>query len=310
LILGLLCRITKTVGANEMDESWPVAVFAYNEGENIVRALDSLIAAADGHPIQAFVLANGCTDDTENQASQYAATHAHVQVVSIARGDKANAWNVFVHEVVSTSDPVFFMDGDVELLPGALPALAEALANAPHANAVTALPAAGRSRQRTWDSFVSGAPGLQGTLYALRGIFVRRLREMAVRMPVGYMCDDDLICSLALWDLDPSQGWDDNRVAVAWDERARFRFRPFSPLSPRDVYKHWRRVQRNSLRRYHAKMLGPLLKDNGLAAMPTDVHELYKHDNLCHLEWRGFGTLPDWLALRRIRGGKGRADVA
>ena len=291
-----------------MDESWPIAVFAYNEGENIIRALDSLIAASDGHPIRPVVLANGCTDDTEDKAVEYAASHPYVQVLSIARGDKANAWNVFIHDVVSTGEPVFFMDGDVEVLPGALVALAETLANAPNANAVTALPASGRSRQQTWDHFASGAPGLQGTLYALRGTFVRRLRAMGVRMPVGYMCDDDLICSLALSDLDPPQGWKHDRVAVAWDQRARFCFRPFSPLSPRDLHKHWRRVRRNSLRRYHAKMLGPLLKNRGLAAMPRHVDELYKYDNLCRLEWRGFATLTDWLALRHIRAGRRLVD--
>jgi len=110
---------------------WPVAVFAHNEARNIIACLDSLQAAAT-HPLACHVLANACTDRTEALVRDYAASHPDVHLVSIAPGDKANAWNVFVHEVVPRADtPCFFIDGDVRAIPGSLDVMARMLAQTP-----------------------------------------------------------------------------------------------------------------------------------------------------------------------------------
>ena len=91
--------------------------------------LDSL-QAASSHPIACYVLANACTDRTEALVRDYAASHANVHLVSIEVGDKANAWNVFVHEVApSGAAHYFFIDGDVRATVGALDAMAQALEN-------------------------------------------------------------------------------------------------------------------------------------------------------------------------------------
>src|SRR5215813_10375343 len=86
-------RATPTMTATESFPI-PVAVFAHNEENHIIRCLESLSLAADGSPLSAYVLANGCTDRTEEIVRGYAQTHPGVSLISIAVGDKANAWNV------------------------------------------------------------------------------------------------------------------------------------------------------------------------------------------------------------------------
>src|SRR5512141_1725056 len=107
--------------------SWLVAVFAHNEACNIIACLDSLQAATN-HPFECFVLANACTDRTEALVREYGANHPNVHIESIALGDKANAWNVFVHEIAPAgAAQVFFIDGDVRATSGSLDAMAQAL---------------------------------------------------------------------------------------------------------------------------------------------------------------------------------------
>lgn len=86
---------------------WPVAVFAHNEARNIVACLDSL-QAASAVPPTCHVLANACTDATESLVRNYARTHPGVHLVSIAVGDKANAWNVYVHEAAPPGQAAYF----------------------------------------------------------------------------------------------------------------------------------------------------------------------------------------------------------
>ena len=50
-------------------------------------------------------MAKGCTDRTEKIIRRYATTRPEVHLVSIALGDKCNAWNVFIHQTVPAHCP-------------------------------------------------------------------------------------------------------------------------------------------------------------------------------------------------------------
>ena len=283
------------------DRAWPVGVFAHNEARHIIPCLNSLAADVQHRQLQIYVLANGCSDGTEQLASEYARSHPNVHLVRIPIGDKANAWNHFVHVIAPADELVFFMDGDVEALPGAFDALGNALSVDQYANAVSALPASGRGRRRYAAQF-SSERGIWGNLYCLRGSFVRRLREMNVRIPIGLIGEDGLVAALVKWDLEPRRPWDPARVAVTSAPSAGFQFTSLSPANPHDIRKYCRRLVRYSIRRYQNKMIGSLLKERGIEGMPAHVFDLYKkYRNECGLEWRGLSTVPDWLALRQIR---------
>ena len=283
----------------ETKTAWPVAVFAHNEARNIVACLDSLRAAV-GDPAECYVLANACTDRTEALVREYSASHPGVHLVSIALGDKANAWNVFVHEVAPRGAAhYFFIDGDVRATPGSLDAMAQALALHPQANGVSALPRSGRGvvafqRDMLQDN------GIAGNLYGLRGSFVERIRAQAIRMPVGTIGEDALMGAMLKWDLRGDTRWDNDRVVVA--REAGFAFDSVSPWLPREWKKYFRRRVRYSVRGYQNKMLGRAIQPAGFESLPQHVRALYpRYPELLSVSWRGLDTLFDWLAVREIR---------
>ena len=278
---------------------WPVAVFAHNEARNIVACLDSL-QAASAVPPACYVLANACTDATESRVREYARTHPNVQLVSIVVGDKANAWNVFVHEATPVGRAAyFFVDGDVRATPGALDRMARTLEGEAHANGVSALPMSGRGVAGFQRDMLRDR-GVAGNLYGLRGAFVERIRAQGIHMPVGTIGEDALVGAMLKWDLRGDTRWDDARVVVA--REAGFEFDSVSPWLPREWKKYFRRRVRYSVRGYQNRMLGRAIQPAGFEVLPRHVRELYpRYRDMLKLEWRGGDTLFDWLALREIR---------
>jgi glycosyltransferase involved in cell wall biosynthesis len=278
---------------------WPVAVFAHNEARNIVACLDSLQAAAN-HPLECFVLANACTDRTEALVREYGANHPNVHLVLITLGDKANAWNVFVHEVApSGAAQVFFIDGDVRATAGALDAMAQALSLHPQVNGVSALPKSGRGVGAFQRDMLENR-GVAGNLYGLRDTFVERIRTLGINMPIGTIGEDALMGAMLKWDLRGDTRWDNSKVVVA--ENAGFEFDSVSPWLPREWKKYFRRRVRYSVRGYQNKMLGRAIQPDGFASLPHFVRDLYpRYPELLKLEWRGLDTVFDWLALKHIK---------
>lgn len=283
----------------EMNPAWPVAVFAHNEARNIIACLDSL-QAATAHPIECHVLANACTDRTEALVREYCASHANVHLVSIELGDKANAWNVFVHDVAPRGAPhYFFIDGDVRATAGALDIMAQALADHPQANSVSALPKSGRGVTAFQRDMLKDN-GVAGNLYGLRGAFVERIRAQSINMPIGTIGEDALMGAMLKWDLRGDTRWDNSKVVVA--REAGFEFDSVSPWLPREWKKYFRRRVRYSMRGYQNKMLGRAIQPGGFESLPLQVRDLYpRYPEILRLEWRGLNTLFDWLAIREIK---------
>lgn len=278
---------------------WPVAVFAHNEEADILRCLDSIYAAAPGQPVQIYVLANGCSDRTEQLVSDYAQSHPGVHLVSIAVGDKANAWNHYVHTINVESDVHFFIDGDVRASAGALVALKRALREQPFANAAAAYPRTGRNLEK-WSRSMQEDGWLAGNLYALRGDFIDRIRTAQMRLPVGWIIEDGLVGALAKWNLDPRGGaWDAKKIAACLD--AGFEFDSLSWLEPANWRLYWRRRIRYSEGFFQNRMLRPFVKADGLAGLPATARELYLRSSEVPRARSGLNRLFDSIALGRIR---------
>jgi glycosyltransferase involved in cell wall biosynthesis len=281
---------------------WPVMVLAHNEERHIAACLDSIFDADPDAPLAAFVMANGCTDRTEDLVLDYAKRQPRVHLVSIAIGDKCNAWNVFVHETAPASCPgaaiYFFMDGDARATPGSFSAMERALRGDGAANAVGAPPAAGRSMARDRDELLRER-GLVANLYALRGSFLERCCAAGVRIPLKLEGDDGLIGALVRWDLDPRQPMDARRITACAD--AGFEFESFSPRRLADWPAYWKRMVRYGRRRYEFALLGPRLRLDGIGAMPRDIREIYPDVDRLRLTWDGIYTVTNWLALRQMR---------
>ena len=290
---------TNTLGRG----AWPVMVLAHNEERHIGDCIDSILGSESERDFEIFVMANGCTDRTEAIVRGYSRSHPCVTLVSIALGDKCNAWNVFIHEtapeLAAGRDVYFFMDGDARVVPGSFSAMAHAFERAPHAHAAGAVPASGRNMERDRDELLAGH-GLVANLYALRGTFVERLRREAVRIPLKLEGDDGLLGALIKWDLDPVHNtYDHERIVPCRD--AAFQFGSMSPVRPSDWHVYWKRAVRYGRRRYEFQLLGARLKAKGLAGMPRDITELYEEAGTLRLAWDGLYTLPNWVALTEMR---------
>jgi len=287
-------------------QPWPVAVFAHNEARNIIACLDSLQAAAR-HPLECHVLANACSDHTEALVREYSASHPNVRLLSIALGDKANAWNVFVHEIAPAgAAQYFFIDGDVRATPGALDAMAQALSQHPQANGVSALPKSGRGVAAFQRDMLQDN-GVAGNLYGLRGTFVERIRTQGIKMPIGTIGEDALMGAMLKWDLRGDTRWDNSKVTVA--QEAGFEFDSVSPWLPREWKKYFRRRVRYSVRGYQNKMLGRAIQPKGFQALPRYIRSLYpEYADTLNVRWRRLDTVFDWLAVAQIRADM-RTDV-
>jgi len=290
---------------------WALAVFAHNEAGRIQAALRSVAAAGGGANIDVFVLANGCTDRTVDEVRACAGIVPNLWLVEIALGDKANAWNVFVHEVVTPErageiEVFFFTDGDVTLEPDALALLASALDEVPSAQAAGGMPANGRDRD-AWRLRMVANGNLAGNLYALRRSFVHAVRERRIRMPIGLIGEDFLVSWLvgARIGLVSPAG---ESAHCAFHPGAEFSFRSLSPWRLRDWRTHLRRKWRYTCRALQHQMLVVYLSRNGIGAMPHDVDELYEKAPLpSRLRWTGRHTLLRLAAVLRIRALRKRA---
>lgn len=292
--------------------TWSIAVFAHNEARRIRPALESAVAAASGYPLEIVVLANGCTDATVDRVRSCAATIPDVTLVEIALADKANAWNVAMHDLrdaldTSLVDIQFFMDGDVRLRPDTLPRLASAFTAAPTVKAVGGMPATGRDLV-AWRDRMTRNGSLAGNFYALRGAFIRDVRGRAIRMPVGLIGEDVFLSWLIEHRLGDGPA-PDGAPQVLFHLDAEFAFDSLSFLKPRDYRTYLRRKWRYALRRAQIEMLLPLLMHRGMTAMPAHVDELYRVGPIpSRLRWIGRDTLWRTLAVQWVRSA-GRGDT-
>jgi len=291
-----------------MNPPWSIAVFAHNEAPRIVASLRSIVAAAEGQPIAITVLANGCSDRTVAVAQDFAlnCAAASIHVLEIPLGDKANAWNVYVHEVTSSQAPGsvqmhVFTDGDLCVDRGALPALAAAFAVHSSANAVGAMPSTGRDRE-AWRQRMLRDGTLAGCLYALSSEFVDRVRLRHIRLPRGLIGEDWLVSELAGNDLHAWSGPREPSGHVVFAPDAGFTFRSLAPWSRADQKTYLRRLWRYGLRSLQYDMLLSLMQDQTPEALPSDVEQIYHYGPLpSRLQWTGRSSLLRMLVIQHVR---------
>jgi glycosyltransferase involved in cell wall biosynthesis len=297
-------KISK-LSAGDKDPHWAIALFAYNSAETIQAALNSVVAAAD-NDISIYVLANGCTDHTVDIVRSSAATLPNLWLVEIPHADKAAAWNIFVHDLITEEragalEAWFFMDSDVTLAPGSMRFLTSRLEDAADAVAVGGMPGSGRDMD-AWRRRMVYNGMLAGNYYALRGSFVNKIRQAQVRMPAGLIGEDFFLSWLVA-----NISWDDTeptrRAHCAFDGRAEFLFRSLSPLRPPDYRAYLQRKWRYTLRDFQHQMLIMLILQKGLGSVPLSVEELYHRAPLpVRPRWAGILQTPlNLLALRKIR---------
>jgi glycosyltransferase involved in cell wall biosynthesis len=247
-----------------------IAVLAHNEETRIGACLASLARG----PAEAavHVVVNGSRDRTADLARAAAEGRPNWFVHDYPEGGKARSWNRFVFDELAGFAPVqVFVDGDAEVAPGSVEALAAALAADPHANAASAVPLNGRNAAAYRAELIAGH-GLFGDLYALRGEFLARMRARSLRLPVDLVGDDSLVGALAKTDLGDESQWDDTRIIPV--RQAGFTCEP-GKLTPAGLRLQHRRLVSYSIRHFQNRIVSHLMRETGPDALPERLADLY-----------------------------------
>lgn len=275
------------------------AIFAHKEERRIGACLASL--PLDRADVDFHVLVNGSTDRTAELARQAAAGRAHVHVHDLHPGGKSRTWNRFVHDIWDgRHDVMLFMDGDAEIAAGSLEALADILRRHPDANAASGMPMNGRNH-RAYQAALRHERGLFGDLYAVKGDFLRQMRERAVRLPDDLIGDDGLIAALAATDLKDESHWDRERVVPC--EAAGFYCEPVDVFHPLTWRVQYRRMINYSVRYFQNRIVSDIMQGKGPEGLPERLAALYpaylpgfRVRRSLSVAWF------DFLALRRMAG--------
>jgi glycosyltransferase involved in cell wall biosynthesis len=246
---------------------WSVAVLAHNEERAIARCLDRVIDECAGHAARIHVLVNGASDRTLEIARGYAGRHGgRLQAYRIDHGDKSNAWNQYIHALGATAPIHVFVDAYVFVTPGSFAALAAALSRS-GADAVAAVPGAGRSRTQIIATMREKG-GLHGSLHALSGGFVTRIRERGIRLPLNLYRGDGLIGAMAAYDLDPARHrYDPHRIVLVND--ASWTFDSLKPWRWQDIRREFRRRIRQIRGQYESAAFSRIVRESGFEGLPA-----------------------------------------
>lgn len=254
-----------------------LGIFAYNEQRTITHTLDQLLGMQWGDLIvDAFILANGCSDRTVELARSHLSSMPAVPGLTIhvletpTRG-KSATWNYFVHDVSDRSAQVLvFADCDLEFgATDVIARLVRLLVFHPEAHCAVSLPTklvdehttrfahlANRG-PATYDSKTS----VSGQLYCLRAEFARRFN-----LPSGLPGEDGFVRAMVVTDLFTAK---DNTARIVADDEIRHYFLPVQSLH--EWYRHERRLLTGSTINYFVYQT--LWQQVGSANGPSDAGE-------------------------------------
>lgn len=294
-----------------MPASWSIAVLTSREDEALLltNVEAALAAAANQHCIVDIVVNGNATlaRHVAERVRSMRLTNPPIPIVrvwSIALGDKAHAFNSYIHLIWPGSETAFFLDGYAEPMRDSLSALANGLAEVPGALAASAVPTYGRSAHESRQELAKNG-GLYGCLFALRGTTVRAFREKGVRLPLGIYRTDGTTGAMLCFGLDPANNkWDPKRIVVRAD--ASWKYQPARLESFIDIRTQFRRMTNQAWGKFVNEAVKDhlALKRRPLEELPADGLELVRAWAFAH-PLRAFLLLLRWplaaLCMWRIR---------
>ena len=293
---------------------WGVAVFAARESSTtLTGVVRAVVDACAEHRTRIDVLVNGNRSLAYEVASSLGAMSIAsegtvcLRVWFIELGDKAQAWNVYAHQIYGDTALTFFVDGYAQPRPDALRHLALGLDGDPHALAASGVPSCGRSARAQRSEMLRGG-GIHGNLFALTKVAMEQVRQRGFRLPMGLYRTDALIGAALSFSFDPTRNpWDPSRILV--QQTATWKF---------EALRFWRLTDFV----VHVKRKGRQLKGQ-LENLAVRDHLAIRHlplerlpptiDELVNSWWTGdagpgFMQLmrrPGWLfAIRHFRGAR------
>lgn len=298
--------------------TWSIAIFACRETlATLTRCVNSAQNACRSHQAIIHVLVNGndsLARETALAAMAWQTERCQVRVWMIEQGDKAHAWNEYLHRIWVPGTLAFFLDAYAEAQPHAFERLASVLDDSSHALAATAVPSEGRSAAWQREKMLREG-GLQGNLHVLGIPAMTRLRSSGFRLPLGLYRTDSTINAVLNFNFVPAEHqWDVSRVAVvadaSWDVHGVTQVNSANILSKlKRMVRQARGLLENRAVRQHlaVRRLSPEslpetvheLVNQWLHTCPDEARSLYFRAPLTFYAARQFTTPRDWSACRR-----------
>jgi hypothetical protein len=291
-----------------------VAIIASREDVTTLKhCIDSVIHACKDNAAVIDILVNGNPQLAQDvaQIPFGCPERCRLRIWSIRQGDKAHAWNEYVHRIWPGRGDAIFLDGYVEVEAGAFDALEEALAASADAWGATGVPTSGRSAAHL-RALMLREGGFHGNLNVLRAHVMQKLQASGFRLPLGLYRTDSLTGALLMFGLDPAaNSWDKRRIAVV--PGAVWKVRAMGRISYKNIVSQWKRMLRQaqgdlenrSVREHMAvKRLAPhllaptsqALVGGWIAEHPEQARQLFRKRPLCaYAAWR-LRTPRDWSA--------------
>jgi hypothetical protein len=297
-------------------ESRSIAVIASREdATTLENCIASVFQACKGRAAVIDVLVNGNPALVQQLAlaQRNCPDHCTFRLWNIEQGDKAHAWNEYVHRIWPGQGNAIFVDGYVEVELDAFDALDQALLASPEARGATGVPTSGRSAASVRAQMLREG-GFHGNLNAIRAEVMGAIRASGIRLPLGLYRTDSLTGALLTFGLDPAtHAWDRQRIAVV--PNALWKVRSLGRITCRNIFAQFKRILRQAqgelenraLREHLAvKRLAPnllpattqALVNGWLAAQPAQARQLLRKHPLCaYAAWR-LREPRDWSAAQ------------
>lgn len=239
-----------------LQTGYSIVAFAYNEERTIAATLASIIKNADSQLKHIAVIANGCTDRTYDIAKALLEQQSpcRFEVVSLALGDKCNAWNQYVYHYLPECAVHFFVDSDVTFTERAFAKLYQQLQTSERV-AVTGLPQSGRNLAQ-YTELATRYSCMFGNLYGLKHEFLLRLKQQQIRLPVGLSWIDSQLTKLINHNLSADKSEYTHQVTFL--EGVGFTFDSLKPWRRHDIRLYLNRITRYKVGQLQERYLDPL----------------------------------------------------
>lgn len=226
-----------------------VAIFSSRESPATLQATTEAAIRAVGERGLVDVVVNGnrllasafaeLTPKLQTMCEEHGAV---VRTWFVLCGDKAHAWNTYLHELWPQSEIAFFVDGYARVRGNACALLRQAMLDEPEAMAATGIPTCGRTASHLAAQMLREG-GMHGNFYAVKRETMSALRSRGFRLPLGMYRTDSTLGAVLSFRLNPSQyEWDPKQIivhpAATWDIDERAWWDPAAMLS------HYRRLLR------------------------------------------------------------------
>lgn len=270
------------------------------------------IACAATRPTRVDLLVNGRPTlavalKSQLEAGVASCGHLHVNVWSIAFGDKAHAWNEYIQNIWCGTGMAFFVDGYARVRPDALEYLALALTNG-DVLAASGVPTVGYGAA-TLKRQMLDEGGMHGNLFVLGASTLRSLRTLGFRLPLGIYRTDATLGAALSFGLDPGAcDWAPRRyVRVVAESSWDIDMQPW--WRPAELLVQWKRRQRQAQGRLENRAVRYFFAEcrQPIASLPRTAADLVqkwatgKPDELFRLRVTSPLVALAWRRLRQPR---------